>query len=252
MDTIDIILVRHGVDPTLLEKSDKAQLREWLTEAKTDAVSGFSEYSKQIKEDTRSVGNKFSQYAAQLLQMLGEAKAAIEPLLGEYSKKALMFSEAINNRALTARHLKMLEHIEHLKAHTSAFAAELAERETADNTSYAHMTEVSLRHIALCESGKHESLCRLYGTLADKLPASYETAAHIQKGLIHTGNALYDCLTRLAKDTSDTVTAINRSRAPQTDYFNLLQSFLLQLHALSETAGRIQKEVAYVQISDVL
>ena len=252
MDIIDTILVRHGVDPTLLEKSDKARFDSWLTEAKTDALSGFWEYAEQIKQDTCSVGNKLSQYAAQLLQLLGEAKAAIEPLLGEYSKKALLFSKAIDNRALTARHLKMLEHVDHLKAHASALAVELAERETADNTSYAHMTQVSLRYIALCEDGKHESLRRLYGTLADRLPTLCETASHIQEQLIHTCNILYDCLSRLAKDTSATVTAINRSRAPQTDYFNLLQTFLLQIHALSEAAGRIQKEVAHVQISDVL
>ena len=187
--------------------------------------------------------------------MIKQAKATVETLLGDFPQRALLFSNAIDNHALTLGHLKMLGQIETLKKRASDLAAALVEPRGTDNAFRmlsAHTTEISLRHIALCESGRHEALCHLYGGLAAKLPLLCDTADGIQSDLTKNCNAFYEHLSYLAKSTSDTVTALNRSQATQSDYFNLLQSILLELHALSETAGHIQKEVSHVQISDGL
>ena len=50
MNTMDTLLIRHGIDPTLVNDSNKERLRDWLTEAKTNAISSFLKYAEQIKK----------------------------------------------------------------------------------------------------------------------------------------------------------------------------------------------------------
>lgn len=241
MENIDTLLIAYGMDPTLLGRSDKIRLDGWLAEAKAKAYQGFSQYAEQVSADCHAIGGELSQQTERLGQLLSRAKAIMETRLGKSPSQTVLFGEAVDNRALTAGHLKMLEQTETLKDHASALSSALAEPSPHENL-FSHAMEVSVRHIALCEGGAHESLCRRYAVLGEQLPSVCDEADRVHSELITACNAFYDLLSYLAKATSDTVTSINRSLSSHTDYFNLMRSLLLQLHTLSETTVHLQKE----------
>lgn len=248
MNHIEELLVRNGIDPTVVDPSDKQQLAVWLSEAEQGQTASFTAFSAELCHTLHIEVNKLIRLAAQILSLTQSTTDAIEPLLVGYPEKALMFGEDVEPRTMTARHVELLTVIEKMKGNVEQLSA-VPTRPHSDQF-VSLLTRLTLRKAALSKDQRNEALYRQYTRLSEKATACIASIESIGDQLTASELTLHGLLSELAQSASSKLTDVNRKKAPQTEYFRVLQQFALRLHDLAQAIIQIQKEASHVQISD--
>lgn len=248
MNHIEELLIRNGIDPTVVDPSDKHQLTVWLSEAEQGQTSSFVAFSAELCHALHAEINELIRLAEQILSLTQSATDAIEPLLVGYPEKALLFGGDVDPRTMTARHVKLLTVIEEVKDNVEQLSA-LPPRPHSDQF-VSLLTRLALRKVALSEGQRNEALYQHYIRLSEEAKACIEAIEAIGDQLTASELTLHGLLSELAQSASSKLADVNRKKAPQTEYFRILQQFALRVHDLSQAIKQIQKEASHVQISD--
>ncbi len=254
MNTVDQLLIRQNITPTLIKETDKENLSAWLVQVERGDLSSFVCFAKSAATEFSAAKDSLFDCTDRLLQLASATSQSIDAVLAEFESEPLSFSSQTDRRALTKGHLKMLEQIEQIKLNTMTLAAQSASLlRDAKHTylSQDRITELHLRHIALCQNSHsplhqhYECLCRQAEPFSQALTSAFEQTVT----LIGT---MYEQLSAFAKSSSDSITAVNKKTSTPTEYYKLLRAFLLPIHTLAETAKHIRKETDHVEIPDVI
>lgn len=248
MEKTDIILMQSGISPTLVSRENK----EWLNTAYAQPIQeNIASASTIFQEAVTRLSDWHSATASlcqELTEVTDEATAVIESLFELTPKNALLFRSSYTEKQLTARHVALLKKWQPLKDR----AAILSSRVPMPLESLREELMLTLLYAILREK-KASADC-----LAD-LQHKRATLSDAQKILNRSRKdqasltvGLHRLLGDFSKNSSLLLTEINREEKTQTEYFRYLRSSLIQLHDYSQTAKRLQKEAAHVQISDVL
>ena len=245
MKHIDEILIRHGMDPTVVDLSDKERLNEWLSALDRDEILSFQLFPDQIQSHIKSRLIAQNAQTEQLLGLLKNATAAIEPLLTDYPERAVTFRNQVEPTLLVRLHATMLADVENVKNQAEQFSELLTSLDSNSNAEY--LKEMALRHVALSAFEKHRSLACRYQALSAQAAASLEWLERAKKHLTDNRIALHAVLSELAASASSTLTAANRQKLPQADYFKILRQTLINLHTITQATKQIQKEAPLCQ-----
>lgn len=248
METIETLLTKHGISPTLVPPSEKKNLAAWITDAEKQAFSEFEQLVFRIQKESINSQAKISEDADALLSLVQKTADSLSPLLEGYPQRAISFAEPMSPHLLVQKHVALLSSLEDIEERCMARSSDLiAPLENEDQTSE---TELLLRHIALAEV--NAPLLVAYEKLEADLPLISEKLSTCRKALAEANEHLYQTVSAISARATKTLAAVHHQKEPQAHYFRSLQESLLTLHNLAQSIKQIQKEASHVQILDVL
>ena len=242
MKHIETLLIRHGMDPSIVDLSDKERLSVWLSEAESGCFYTFEQFADHAQAVIHGKTKKMINQADQLLGLIKHATDTIEPLLGKYPERAIVFSAEVEPRSLTDQHIQLLRILEVAEIEIEQIIPDFS----ATDLDISILTELSLRQIALLEAGENKRLSLSYNQIIQDVNRCISAVENTKRQLTANGTAFYSVLSQLAKHASAALTRVNRQKASQTEYFRILQQMLSQLHTISQAVKHIQQEVSHV------
>ena len=245
MRPIDEILVEHYASHTLITSEQKKKFTRYLMEAETRTLENFFDCLNQIHQSLLCTEELLRRVADILKNASENTLAEIENVLGRDAKNAVLFSQKDSAEKLTQKHLNLILGLE-TQINDLADAAILLAPLRADLEAFLCSadlaTDVTLRHIALLESGISTPIETVYRDLSLGDPSLFDTINHQTKGLEEHTSLLEQMLSDLILSSSRAITAVNKQEQPQTHYLNLLRAEQIRIHHIKSSLLQMQGE----------